>query len=127
MASVTMACPRDAADLVALVAAARAGATRLALCGGGSKAAFGAVPTGPVTRVDMRGFAGIVDYDPAELVLTVRPGTPLAEVETLLAAHGQMLAFEPFDHGPIHGCAGGAATIGGVIAAGGIAGIGAGA
>ena len=118
MASVTMACPRDAADLVALVAAARAGATRLALCGGGSKAAFGAVPTGPVTRVDMRGFAGIVDYDPAELVLTVRPGTPLAEVETLLAAHGQMLAFEPFDHGPIHGCAGGAATIGGVIAAG---------
>jgi glycolate oxidase FAD binding subunit len=118
MIQTALARPRDSADLVALVDAARADGARLALCGGGTKAAFGAEPTGRVTAVDMRGLAGIVDYDPAELVLTVRPGTPLAEVETLLAAHGQMLAFEPFDHGPIHGMAAGAATIGGVIAAG---------
>ncbi len=118
----TLISPRDAADLVALVETARSQATKLAsklvLCSGGSKAAFGAEPDAAVTRVDMRGFVGIVDYDPAELVLTVRPGTPLAEVETLLAAHGQMLAFEPFDHGPIYASAAGAATIGGVIAAG---------
>lgn len=110
--------PDTSADLVALIAAARDAGTRLDLRGGGSKADFGAPPAGPVTVVDMRGFAGVVDYDPAELVLTVRPGTPLREVEDLLAAHGQMLAFEPFDHGPIHGQPVGAATIGGVIAAG---------
>lgn len=118
MANPAQACPQSVAELVALIEGARADGTRLAVRGGGSKAAFGAEPTGPVTTVDMRGFAGIVDYDPAELVLTVRPGTPLADVETLLAAHGQMLAFEPFDHGPIHGQAEGATTIGGVFAAG---------
>jgi glycolate oxidase FAD binding subunit len=66
----------------------------------------------------MTGFAGVVDYDPAELVLTVRPGTRLAEVAALVGGEGQMLAFEPFDHGPIFGQPSGRATIGGVIAAG---------
>ena len=50
------------------------------------------------------------DYDPAELVLTCGAGTPLAELEALVAAKGQMLAFEP------HGAPG--STIGGVVAAG---------
>jgi len=108
--------PRTEQDLIALIGDARATGTRLALRGGASKAAFGA-PTA-ATVVDLRGFAGVVDYDPAELVLTVRPGTPLAEVQALLAAHGQMLAFDPFDHGPVYGAAPGAATIGGVFAAG---------
>ena len=118
MAGSLSASPQTVAELVALVETARADKARLALRGGGSKAAFGAPITGPVMTVDMRGFSGIVDYDPAELVLTVRSGTPLAEVETLLRAHGQMLAFEPFDHGPIYGLASGAATVGGVFAAG---------
>jgi glycolate oxidase FAD binding subunit len=56
--------------------------------------------------IDLRGFAGIIDYEPRELVLTVGAGTPLAEIERLLAGNGQMLAFEP---------TGG--TIGGVVAA----------
>jgi glycolate oxidase FAD binding subunit len=60
----------------------------------------------------------VVDYDPAELVLTVRPGTPLAQIEALVATQNQMLAFEPFDHGAIFGDQPGAATIGGVVAAG---------
>lgn len=109
--------PATVADLVALVAEARASGGRLDLRGGGSKRGFGAQTPAAVV-VDMRGFAGVVDYDPAELVLSVRPGTPLADVEALLAAHGQMLAFDPFDHGAIHGQAPGAATIGGVFAAG---------
>jgi len=50
-------------------------------------------------------------------VLTLRAATPLAEVESLVAAQGQMLAFEPFDHGPLLGKAA-SATIGGVIGAG---------
>jgi glycolate oxidase FAD binding subunit len=60
----------------------------------------------------------VVDYDPQELVLTVRPGTRLADLEDQLTANRQMLAFEPFDHGPIFGRPVGAATIGGIIAAG---------
>lgn len=108
--------PRTEQDLIALIGDARSSGTRLELRGCASKAAFGASTT--ATVVDLRGFAGVVDYDPAELVLTVRPGTPLAEVQALLAAHGQMLAFDPFDHGSIYGAAPGAATIGGVFAAG---------
>ena len=60
----------------------------------------------------------MVDYDPAELVLTAKPGTPLAEIEALLTGEGQMLAFDPFDHGPLFGRPAGAATLGGVLAAG---------
>jgi len=89
---------------------------KLALCGGGSKEQLGAPRE--AERVDMTGFAGVVDYDPAELVLTVRPGTPLAEIEALVASENQMLAFDPFDHGPIYGMPAGRATIGGVVAAG---------
>lgn len=63
-------------------------------------------------------LAGVIAYEPAELVLTVGAGTPLAEIEALLAANGQMLAFDPFDHGALLGGEPGAATIGGVVAAG---------
>jgi len=99
----------------AVMEAARDG-RRLEIRGGGSKTAIGA-PRDPVI-LDMRGFAGVVDYDPAELVLTAGAGTPLSEIEALVAGEGQMMAFEPFDHGPIFGESVGAATIGGVIAAG---------
>lgn len=89
---------------------------RLAILGGGSKAAVGA--PAPAEPLPMAGLTGVVDYDPAELVLTVRPGTPLSEILALVASERQMLAFEPFDHGPIMGATAGAATIGGVVAAG---------
>ncbi|QTH23354.1 FAD-binding protein [Rhizorhabdus wittichii] len=108
--------PTTAEDLEGLFADAAGRGGRLELRGGGSKAAIGAAREAEI--VDLRGFAGVVDYDPPELVLTVRPGTPLAEVERLVADQGQMLAFEPFDHGPLFGQASGAATIGGVVAAG---------
>jgi glycolate oxidase FAD binding subunit len=108
----------DSADaLAAIVAEAARDGTRLWLRGGGSKDAIGA-PTPDARIVDMRGFSGVVDYDPPELVLTVKAGTPLAEVQALVADKGQMLAFDPFDHGAILGGAVGEATIGGIVAAG---------
>jgi glycolate oxidase FAD binding subunit len=108
----------DSADaLAAIVAEAARDGTRLRLRGGGSKDAVGA-PTQDARIVDMRGFSGVVDYDPPELVLTVKAGTPLAESQALVADKGQMLAFDPFDHGAILGGAVGEATIGGIIAAG---------
>lgn len=107
------ACESDVADAVS--DAVRAG-EQLAITGGGSKAGMGRDVPG--RALPMSGLAGVVDYDPAELVLAVRPGTPLAEVTTMVAGERQMLAFEPFDHGPVFGHESGAATIGGVVAAG---------
>ena len=107
------------ASLEALCAAVAEVSGPLEIRGGGTKAAVGAPRDARV--LDMRGLAGVIDYDPAELVITLRAGTPLAEVEALLATHGQHLPFEPWDHAPLFGQAAGEATIGGVIA-GGVAG-----
>jgi glycolate oxidase FAD binding subunit len=82
--------------------------TPLRLRGGGSKDFYGNTPRGEV--LDTRGYAGIVAYEPSELVLTARCGTPLAEIEEVLGAKGQCLPFEPPHFG--------AATFGGCIAAG---------
>ena len=84
----------------------------LAIRGGGTKAFYGGEPRGE--PLDVAGHAGIVAYEPQELVLTVRAGTPLAEVEAALDAQRQMLPFEPprFDAG------GGVPTIGGIVATG---------
>jgi len=95
--------------IVDRVRAAHADGTRLAIVGGGSKAFYGHPVDGePLEIGDHR---GIVNYDPTELVLTARAGTPLAEVEQALADNGQMLAAEPPSFG-------GAATLGGTVAAG---------
>ena len=86
----------------------------LRIRGGGSKDFYGADKRGEVC--DVGDYRGIVAYEPKELVLTVRAGTPLAEVEAALAAERQMLPFEPphFSNGP----SGGSATIGGTVATG---------
>ena len=107
--------PANSDQLCEFVADARDTGTKLRLRGGGTKDRIGAPCDARV--VDMRGFADIVDYDPPELVLTVGAGTPLAQIEALVAGEGQMLAFDPFDHGAMLGTDSGA-TIGGVIAAG---------
>ena len=98
------------ADLCARISAASAARTPLSIRGGGTKDFYGHEPRGE--RVEMSGYAGIVAYEPKELVLTVRAGTPLAEVEKALAAERQMLAFEPPHYGS------GRSTIGGTVAAG---------
>lgn len=98
--------------LMEQVRAAFEGGQRLHIRGGGTKDWYGEAPTGGTTPVlDTRGHAGIVAYDPSELVVTARCGTPLAELEATLAANGQMLACEPPHFGP-------GATIGGCVAAG---------
>ena len=81
----------------------------LRLRGGGSKDFYGEAPRGEV--LDTRGYAGIVSYDPTELVITARCGTLLNDIEATLAARNQMLAFEPPHFGAD-------ATFGGCIAAG---------
>ena len=81
----------------------------LIIHGGGSKTFYGNADEGEV--LSTRKFTGVVDYQPKELVLTARAGTPLAEIEALLSEQNQMLAFEP----PYFG---GQATLGGSIAAG---------
>jgi len=85
-----------------------------AVRGSGSKHAIGR----PVEAeaLDLSALDGVVEYRPAELVLTAHAGTGLAAIEALLAEHGQRLAFEPPDFGRLLGAAGGG-TIGGVLAA----------
>ncbi|WP_288379159.1 glycolate oxidase subunit GlcE [uncultured Massilia sp.] len=91
------------------VRAAASDKTLLRIRGGGTKDWYGQRLEGEI--LDTRGYSGIVDYEPTELVITARCGTPLAEIEALLAEQNQMLAFEPPHFGPD-------ATIGGTIAAG---------
>src|SRR5688500_4804078 len=96
-------------DLCARIAGAAAAGTELRLRGGGTKDFYGGLLRGEV--VQMGAHAGTVAYEPKELVLTVRAGTPLADVEAALAQERQMLPFEPPHFGD-------GATIGGVVAAG---------
>ena len=65
----------------------------LRIRGGGTKDFYGGIPQG--SPLDVTGYRGIVAYEPTELVITARAGTPLAEVEAALREKGQMLAFEP--------------------------------
>ena len=109
--------PRSEADLCDAIAQAIGDGERLAITGGATKSGIGRHIEN-ARCLDMRGFSGIVDYDPAELVLTVGAGTPLAEVEALVASREQKLPFAPFDYGPVFGRPAGASTIGGVVAAG---------
>jgi glycolate oxidase FAD binding subunit len=98
------------ARLVEQVRSARSRKAALDIRGGGSKAFYGEpVPAGEVLSTgDLR---GISSYEPSELVVTARAGTPLAELEAALAEKGQCLAFEPPRFGP-------ATTVGGMVAAG---------
>ena len=81
----------------------------LRIRGGGTKDFYGGPLRGDV--LDTTSYSGIVDYEPTELVITARAGTPLAEIEAALRASGQMLAFEPprYSEG---------STLGGCMAAG---------
>jgi glycolate oxidase FAD binding subunit len=86
--------------------------------GGGSKATFGRPSAEGVATLDLSGLSGITLYEPAELVMTARAGTKLAEIEAAAHAHGQCLAFEPPDAGSLLGIADASPTLGGTIATG---------
>ncbi|MDE1008666.1 MAG: glycolate oxidase subunit GlcE [Paraburkholderia fungorum] len=99
----------DSERLVAEISQARADGTPLKIRGGNSKALLGRPVQGK--PIDTRSHRGVLSYDPTELVITARAGTPVAELNAVLDAAGQMLPCEPpaFD---------GTATVGGMVAAG---------
>ncbi|MGB2902353.1 MAG: glycolate oxidase subunit GlcE [Candidatus Dechloromonas phosphoritropha] len=95
-------------DLVAALRSAHDSQTQLRIRGAGSKDFYGGMLAGEV--LDVAAYAGIVAYEPTELYVTAKCGTPLDEVEAALADKGQMLAFEPPRFS--------GATVGGCVAAG---------
>ena len=99
--------PGDEAELALMV---RAAAGPLRIVGGGTRGVVGA---GDVLEVG--GLSGVVLYEPGALTLVARAGTPLAEVEAVLATEGQRLAFEPPDWRRLLGTSG-APTLGGMVA-----------
>jgi glycolate oxidase FAD binding subunit len=107
--------PTTEEDLAACLRDAAARGRKLRIFGQGSKAGFG---DAAVTDQDVSvaAFAGIRDYEPAELVLTAGAGTAMAVIEQALAEKQQQLAFEPGDWAPLWGGAAGAGTIGGILA-----------
>ena len=100
-----------AADLIGDCLAAR---RTIAIRGGASRNGFGH-PVKADRVISTTALSGIVLYEPAEMVIGARAGTPLAEIETALAAQNQILPFEPMDHRPLLGTSG-EPTIGGVAA-----------
>src|SRR5271170_1580366 len=108
--------PRDAGEVEQAIQWALAGGKGLEIVGAGSKRAIGRAAQWDAT-LDVSGLSGVSLYEPAELVLSARAGTPLAEIEALVAANGQMLAFEPMDYGPLLGTVPDDGTIGGALSA----------
>ena len=108
--------PTSSAEVLSAVQWALAEEAPLEVVGHGSKRAIGR-PMQTEHTLDLSKLAGVTLYEPAELVLSARAGTPLAEIEKLLAENGQQLAFEPMDYARLLGQEPGKGTIGGVLAA----------
>jgi len=106
--------PQTEAQAVDAVFSAAIQRTALNLIGAGTRAVRN--PNDEGTGLSSHQICGIVAYESAEMVMTVKAGTPVAEVEAALAANRQMMAFEPMDHRGILGTSGDP-TIGGVFAA----------
>ncbi len=107
---------RDGKDVEDSVRWAVAEGKSLELVGHGSKRAIGR-PAQTDLTLDLSALTGVTLYEPEELVLSAKAGTPIAEIEALVEARNQQLAFEPMDYGPLlHGGAG-RGTVGGVLAA----------
>ena len=107
--------PSSAEELKDVVSWAAAEGRPLEILGAGSKRTLGR-PVEADVAVALSGLQGIGLYEPAELVMSAKAGTPVAAIEARLADNRQQLAFEPPDYGALLGGAPGRATIGGVIA-----------
>lgn len=106
--------PQSEAEAADIIRDCAARGVPLRVGGGFTRAGFGnAGPPG--IRLKTAALAGILSYDPAEMVMTARAGTPVDEIEAALAAAGQMMGFEPVDHRGVMGTEG-VPTIGGVFA-----------
>jgi len=110
--------PRDAAEIEDFLAARNESGAPVTVRGGGSKEQLGRPAPEDVATLDLSALAGITLYEPEELVMTARAGTRLAEIEAAAREHGQCLAFEPPDLGPLLGVRGAASTLGGMVATG---------
>jgi glycolate oxidase FAD binding subunit len=106
--------PKDAAQAAEMILWAGSERRTLEIRAGGSKGGVGR-PMRTDHVLDVSRLAGVVGYEPAELVLTARPATPLKDIAALLAEQGQMLSFEPPDWRDLLG-GGGEPTLGGTIA-----------
>jgi glycolate oxidase FAD binding subunit len=107
---------RDANDVESAVQWALGQTKSLEVVGHGTKRMLGR-PAQVDATLDVAALTGITLYEPEELVLSARAGTPLADIAAATDAKGQQLAFEPMDYGPLLGSAPNQATIGGVLAA----------
>ena len=107
--------PTSPAEVLDAVAWAVSEEAPVEIVGQGSRRAIGR-PAQAGHGIDLSALTGITLYEPEELVLIARAGTPLAEIEALLAANRQELAFEPMDYGPLLGLEPGRGTIGGALA-----------
>src|SRR5579862_1798509 len=108
--------PRDAAEVEQAILWALGDSKTLEVVGRGSKRAIGRAAQWDAT-LDLSALSGVTLYEPEELVLSAKAGTPIAEVEALVAASNQELAFEPMDYASVLGGAAGTGSIGGVLAA----------
>ncbi len=107
--------PRDGQDVEAAVQWALSGGKTFEVVGHGSKRGIGRAAQWDLS-LDLSQLSGVTLYEPEELVLSAKAGTPLAEIETLLSARDQELAFEPMDYGPVFGATAGQGTLGGALA-----------
>ncbi|WP_349042886.1 FAD-binding protein [Agrobacterium sp. SORGH_AS 787] len=107
--------PQTEAEACGLIRGSAEAGRKFAISGGNTRSGLGNAVEADAT-LSSRCLSGIVSYNPAEMVMTVKSGTPVAEVEAALADARQMMAFEPMDHRAIMGTAG-EPTIGGVFAA----------
>ncbi|MEX6506327.1 glycolate oxidase subunit GlcE [Jiella sp. M17.18] len=114
-AEISALCPETPEDVRDIVAAAVSAEEPLAIEGTGSKRGLGR-PVQAARTLSLAKMSGITLYEPEELVLSARAGTPIAEIAALVDAQGQRLEFEPIDYGPLHGRPAGQGTLGGVIA-----------
>jgi glycolate oxidase FAD binding subunit len=108
--------PREPKQVEEAVAWALAQGKTLEVIGHGTKRMIGRAAQWDAT-LDLSGLKGVTLYEPEELVLSAKAGTPLTEIKALVAERHQELAFEPMDYGPLLGSAPGCGTIGGAIAA----------
>jgi len=108
--------PNNEEELAEAIAQAVSSRTPVEVCGAGSKRGVGR-PLQTAARLTTENLTGITLYEPSELVLSARAGTPLSEIEDELAKNNQELAFEPVDLGPMLGQDAGLGTIGAVFAA----------
>ncbi|QRG10026.1 FAD-binding protein (plasmid) [Xanthobacter dioxanivorans] len=113
MAAFSPATPEEVLSVVKWAAGERA---TLEITGNGSKRGIGWLAQTEHT-LELSKLVGVTLYEPDELVLSARAGTPIAEIEKLLADRNQRLDFEPMDYGPLHGAQRGRGTIGGALAA----------